>query len=385
MKWRPHARTLARTLQESGDLHGGHWRRALEQTPRHRFVPVYYQNGGGSPTVWRQRTAADKEHWLTPIYANTSLVTRLDPATATPVEDGGWHGVPTASSTQPSLMVRMLESLDIGFKDTVLEIGTGTGYNAALIAHRLAGADQLTTADIDPELTEAARSRLASLDRPTPQVVTCDASTQQWSPRSFDRIIATCALDRIGPDLAAALAPGGRIIANVMPPLSSGLAVLHAIADGSLQGTFHCDGGSFMRARHHPTGYDTPATQRPPASGQGGPAGIPLEAFDSPHFLFLLAAHLPGVDLEYGIDDQDHATRRLVMPDGSWAKASYPPSGAAAYQQAADPDLWTVAEASWRWFDQHQRPSWGRFGLTVTPDGTHRVWFEDPGSVVAKF
>jgi protein-L-isoaspartate O-methyltransferase len=68
------------------------------------------------------------------VYSPTTLVTDL--------ADYADRGVqaPVSSSTKPDLMIRMLEALDVTDGMRVLEIGTGTGYNAALLAHRLGSA-----------------------------------------------------------------------------------------------------------------------------------------------------------------------------------------------------------------------------------------------------
>lgn len=86
--------------------------------------------------------------WLAAAYQDTSLLTQFDAA-----------GVATSSSTCPSLMARMLEALDVVDRDHVLEIGVGTGYNAALLAHRL-GNDRVVSLDVDPDLVRLARDRL---------------------------------------------------------------------------------------------------------------------------------------------------------------------------------------------------------------------------------
>lgn len=57
---------------------------------------------------------------------------------------------------------------------------------------------------------------------------------------------------------------------------------------------------------------------------------VPVTAFDSYHFTFLLASALPGVVLQYGTDDEGHTVRRLVLPDGAWAEGIFegaPPGG----------------------------------------------------------
>lgn len=65
-----------------------------------------------------------------------------------------------SSSSMPSVMARMLEALAVRDGDRVLEIGTGSGYNAALLCERL-GSENVTTIDCNAELVGAARQRLA--------------------------------------------------------------------------------------------------------------------------------------------------------------------------------------------------------------------------------
>lgn len=183
MSWRTLANALADSLEASGDLSSAHWRRAVEETPRHYFVPSYYLPDAGTLTTWRKLTEADGDEWLTTAYKTRTLVTQFS-------EPGS--GVPTSSSTTPSLVVRMLELLNVRTTDDVLDLGTGTGYQTALLAHRLTGSQQLVSADIDPALTSAAAEVLSRLGH-TPQLRTVDAMVEEWGC-TFDRVIASCAL-----------------------------------------------------------------------------------------------------------------------------------------------------------------------------------------------
>ncbi|MFE1176844.1 methyltransferase domain-containing protein [Streptomyces sp. NPDC058773] len=373
MNWTALAKNLASILVETGDLASPHWKAAFEETPRHVFVPAYFQSQGGTPTVWKRVDSADGEDWYNPIYTNTTLVTRLDQQSGE-ASERQTSGVPTSSSTQPSLTARMLEILDIQEDDEVLDAGTGSGYQAALIAHRQKGAQRLVTADIDPELTEAAQASLKTLGY-EPDVLTVDVSAWRWQ-KQFHKVIVTCSLPRITATLQAAVAPGGRLVANVFPPLSSALAVLDAHSDGRLEGRFHVDGGSFMPARGL-TADPRPSSGELPDESEGA-TDLPITAFDSYHFNFLLAAQLPGVQLQYGTDDNGQAMRRLVMPDGTWAAGYFPADEPSLFRESGARGIWETVVSRWAWFVENGHPTWDRFGLTVTPEGEHRIWFETP-------
>ena len=140
-------------------------------------------------------------------YSDDAVVTR---------DEGG---VPTSSSSQPSLMARMLEQLQLGPGDRVLEIGTGTGYNAALMA-RLGAA--VTTVELQPEVAEAAREHLAAAGaeltagaaEPSPgvvRVVTGDGAAPPGG--SYDRIIVTAGCWSLPEAVVDALADRGVIVA----------------------------------------------------------------------------------------------------------------------------------------------------------------------------
>ncbi|HWR47240.1 MAG TPA: methyltransferase domain-containing protein [Pseudonocardiaceae bacterium] len=125
------------------------------------------------------------------VYSDTTLITA--------VADYAERGVriPVSSSSKPDLMVRMLEELDVTDGDRVLEIGTGTGYNAALLSHRL-GSQNVFSLDVDPALIAAARPRLTRLGyHPTLAAVDGAAGLAGHAP--YARIIATCSVPAIPP------------------------------------------------------------------------------------------------------------------------------------------------------------------------------------------
>ncbi|MFG2662409.1 methyltransferase domain-containing protein, partial [Streptomyces sp. NPDC048425] len=125
--------------------HDGGWLQAFADVPRHVFVPRFYTQG--TDGAWQPVSWGDVGY-LEAVYADAALTTQLDE-----------HGFPTSSSSQPSLMLTMLEALDVHDGHRVFELGTGTGYNTALLSHRL-GEKRVTSVDVDPGLVAAAIGRL---------------------------------------------------------------------------------------------------------------------------------------------------------------------------------------------------------------------------------
>ncbi|MER7044632.1 MULTISPECIES: methyltransferase domain-containing protein [Streptomyces] len=208
-------RTMVRLIVAGGGLTDPTWRLAFEEVPRHLFVPYYFVSEGGDyERLWcEDPDPVRRERWLRGAYYDGPLATR--------VRDGEL----ISSSSQPSLMARMLEALEVRYGDAVLEIGAGTGYNAALLAHRL-GDELITTIDMETEITDSARAHLAAAGfRPT--VVTGDGARGCPWRAPFDRIIATCTLPSVPYDWLAQCRPDARILA----PLSTGLIALRVRED----------------------------------------------------------------------------------------------------------------------------------------------------------
>ena len=110
-------------------------REAFLAIDRGLFVPMYYDREG-SVLEWTMVTTGDAA------YTDEALVTKVDSRSRHPI----------SSSSQPSLMAVQLEALDVQPGQRILEIGTGTGYNAALLAHIVGPAGHVVSVDVDRDL-----------------------------------------------------------------------------------------------------------------------------------------------------------------------------------------------------------------------------------------
>ena len=127
-----------------------------------------------------------KRHWFLPethldqVYADVAVVTHRRP-----------DGVPVSSSSQPAIMARMLQQLDALPGHRVLEIGAGTGYNAALLGQLVGPHGTVTTIDVDPEICAAAEGHLQVAGASNVSVVRGDGWAGVGGHGPFDRIEAT--------------------------------------------------------------------------------------------------------------------------------------------------------------------------------------------------
>ncbi|MCH5676477.1 methyltransferase domain-containing protein [Streptomyces gilvus] len=297
------ARTaLVREIEASGAWAGDPvWREAFEAVPRHLFVPYYYVGvRGGYERRWGESPDAPaREKWVRGAYADTPLATRLR------------DGELISSSSQPSLMARMLAELRVEDGDRVLEVGTGTGYNAALLAHRLGDDDLVTTVDLYPDITDAARRHLDAAGY-HPLVVTGDGARGVPERAPFDRIIATCTLTSVPSVWVAQCAPGARILT----PLATGLLALTVRDAGRAEGRFLDTAAYFVPLR----GDGRPEPEPAPLDG------IPRRARNHDLFRFLLALTDGGLDPQeaYALWEREGRPTRdrygvTVHDDAEWA------------------------------------------------------------------
>ena len=119
--------------------------------------------------------------------------------------------------SQPYIVALMTDSLKVeeGFK--VLEIGTGSGYQAAVLAEI---GCQVFTVEVIKILADTAQERLKSLGYPEINVRWGDGYFGWKEEAPFDSIIVTCAIDHVPPPLIEQLKEGGKMVIPVGPPYS---------------------------------------------------------------------------------------------------------------------------------------------------------------------
>jgi protein-L-isoaspartate(D-aspartate) O-methyltransferase len=169
---------------------------AMRRVPRHRFVPDAYIS------------AAYEDHPLPIGYGQTI--------------------------SQPYVVGLMTQALEVQPGDRVLEVGTGSGYQAAVLA---ALGVEVYTIEIIPDLAEQARARLAELGYGGAQVLTGDGYYGWDEHAPYDAIIVTAAPDHLPQPLIGQLRQGGRLIIPIGPPGSYQTLWLFEKVDGEVRAT----------------------------------------------------------------------------------------------------------------------------------------------------
>jgi protein-L-isoaspartate(D-aspartate) O-methyltransferase len=134
-------------------------------------------------------------------YQDDAIVTKRD-------EDGR----PISSSSQPSIMTIMLDQLAVHSGQRVLEIGAGTGFNAALLAHIVGEQGRVTSVDLDADTVERARENLDAAGCQDVVVVTGDGALGYPDNAPYHRIIATVGVWDLAPAWLEQLKPKGRLV-----------------------------------------------------------------------------------------------------------------------------------------------------------------------------
>ncbi|GAB3441812.1 hypothetical protein GCM10027570_08390 [Streptomonospora sediminis] len=381
---------LARLLAGRGAIQDPAWHRAVLAVDRAVFVPetVWVRTSGtnGDPELFAPypRTDPDVARWIHEDYA---LVTQMDDGH--PAGPGGTGVVPTSSISQPSLVVRMLHALDARDGDTVLEIGTGTGYNTALLCERF-GDESVTSVEVDPDVAEAARARLHSLGYKPRLIVGDGGSVPGGEP--YDHVLSTVAARRIPSVWVARTRYGGRIVTPWGPGFTSAALLRMDAASEVAHGRLVGD-AAFMWLRDQRVKvapWREFVYEDDPQAVTGHIALNPRCVADRDAGWGVVLGHLvPALGYASFEADEDtpadagEATVYVYDRDRSWALAEYVPAGGPYETRRGGPrDLWAeIAHARKVWHEAG-RPGRDRLGVTVAADGTHRLWADSPDQVL---
>jgi protein-L-isoaspartate(D-aspartate) O-methyltransferase len=186
---------MVNALVASGAIYSAGVRRAFLAEPREHYVVGATRASDDAGRL--EAVSGDLDQMYDP---EAALVTATDA-----------RGLPMSSSSAPAIMAPMLEALELRPGHRVLEVGAGTGYNAALICRLVAPGGQVTSVDVDRGIAGAARRALGAAGHPA-RVVMGDGRGG-WPARApFDRIIATASTDTIYRAWRDQLADGGILV-----------------------------------------------------------------------------------------------------------------------------------------------------------------------------
>ncbi|MDX3384780.1 methyltransferase domain-containing protein, partial [Streptomyces niveiscabiei] len=360
------------------------WAPSFAAVPRAPFLPEliwpFDMETGQSVPVLR---ATDPELWYRYAESDVPLVTQWDDGKHSGPEPGA---VATSSASMPSAVFRMLQDLDVQPGNRVLEIGTGTGWNASLLAHRL-GAGNVTTVEVDATVSTEVRTALNVFGLPV-RVVHGDGLKGYPEGGPYDRIIATCGLRSIPFAWVEQCRPGGVVVAPWATHYGNGDAVARLVIaeDGRSASGVFTGPVEFMKAR----------AQRLPSIVHGDYiSGAPdrKRSFTTISEGDFLGGRFDPLQFALGVSLREcvHVVaekrdgKRPVwlygLTDRSWACTVFQNGHPAPVWQSGPRSLWDEAESAYVWWKGKGEPGFERFGLTVTA-GAETVWLDDPGNPV---
>jgi len=334
------------------------WAEVMARVPRERFIP---------DIIWRHdRTRAgndlvpvdrrtDPATWAALVAAEGPVITQVD--NGHPAADG--TGFEVTSSCSDRVVVReMLELLAPEPGSRVLEIGTGTGWNAALLA---AAGTVVTTIEIDPEVAAQARTRLS----PEVTVRTGDAATAALG--EADHLVATVGVREVPPSWVASTRVGGRLVVPLTNPwYPPGLAVLertnHGTATGYLAGP-----ANFMSLRGEAVSRTRASDLAPLHTGTTDTHPYHLTGVRDA--AVAIGQRTSGVSFVWRSPDDSSDGVLWLYSEQSWATIDTTNGSPYEVEQAGPRQLVDEVLSAYQWWREHGEPLVSDWQVTVTSTG----------------
>ncbi|GAA4684498.1 protein-L-isoaspartate O-methyltransferase family protein [Phytohabitans rumicis] len=341
---------------------------AFAAVPREVFVADGFHGRDGT---W---VPADGDGFLESVYTNDVLVTKIR------------DGRPVSSSSQPSLMAAMIEGLELRPGTRVLEVGAGTGYNAALMA---AVGARVTSIDVQADVLGRARAALARCGAAGVLLHEGDGYDGYAAGAPYDRVIVTVGVAGASPRWLEQLAPDGFVLVPLRHAGHHPVLRVRREPDGVVHAAGVCPAG-FMSAAGplsapYPSAHPLPVDPLPAAT-VARPARFdpPLDVFRYHDLWFAVGAwdgratfaQLAGAPSESGcaLLDETGVGGAGIAPDGS-IHATGAHAGAYSERAAALLDRWVTsgepAVPAWRAAmaldGDPDRPIWVPRGWHLTP------------------
>ena len=237
---RPYAEALVAVLKQEGTLSQPLVEAAFLRVPRHLFIDHFFQREIRDRQMhvqeMRLSSYPSADDWLSAIYANEPLATAYDEECTA-----------TSSSSSPAAMAIMLEASELGPGLRVLEIGTGTGYNAALLAAIVGNQGHVFTVEIDSDLAMQAEHRLDQVVGPKVTVYAGNGLEGYAPGAPYDRILVTGSTPNVPLPWLEQVRPGGIILMNLIGEMGACafLKIVKKEAAFSAHGRF-LSGSEFM-------------------------------------------------------------------------------------------------------------------------------------------
>lgn len=199
---RPDTVPLITALDKLGVFSSARLRAAFASVPRAQFLP---------------NVPVDE------VYSDRAIITKRDTT-----------GAAISSSSQPTMMAQMLTQLDVEPGMNVLEIGAGTGYNAAILQTLVGPEGRVTTVEIDKDVADQARDNLSRAGYGSVLVAHADGASGYAPRAAYDRIICTATAWDVPIAWVRQLKPRGRLVTPIQVHAAQVSAAFELRPDGTL-------------------------------------------------------------------------------------------------------------------------------------------------------